>query len=79
MGNMGTSKDEATVENVAEGLRVELIEELRERARKAEDRAERYEGELSDLRKRHDELLSRLLPPAPQPGLFARWFGGKGV
>ncbi|CAA7623746.1 conserved hypothetical protein [Candidatus Terasakiella magnetica] len=54
----------------------ELMEELRDRARNAEERAKRYEDELSDLRKRNDELTARLLPPPLKTGLFARWFGG---
>lgn len=68
---------------MAEPIRAELIEELRERARKAEereraerDRAERYERELAELRQRHDDLTTRLLPsPEAKPGLFRRWFG----
>ncbi|MBR9970849.1 hypothetical protein [Magnetospirillum sulfuroxidans] len=57
---------------------------MRERVRKAEtreqaehDRAERYERELADLRQRHDDLTTRLLPaPNGKPGLFRRLFGG---
>lgn len=67
---------------MAEPIRAELIEELRERARKAEereraerDRAERYERELADLRQRHDDLTTRLLPPPNKPGLLGRLFG----
>ena len=68
---------------MAEPIRAELIEELRERARKAEereraerDRAERYERELADLRQRHDDLTTRLLPPPNgKPGLFRRILG----
>lgn len=39
-------------EAMAEPIRAELIEELRERARKAEER------ELADLRQRHDDLTT---------------------
>ncbi|MBF0417961.1 MAG: hypothetical protein HQL86_06915 [Magnetococcales bacterium] len=68
---------------VTDSLRDQLIEELRERARKAEsreqaerDRADRYERELADLHQRHDDLTIRLLPsPEAKPGLFRRWFG----
>lgn len=59
------------------------MEELRERARRAEERerhergrAERYETELAELRKKHEELTTRLLAPAPKPGLLRRLFGG---
>jgi hypothetical protein len=65
-------------------LRDDLIAELRERAQRAEsreqaerDRADRYERDLAELRQRHDDLTTRLLPPPNgKPGFFQRVFGG---
>jgi hypothetical protein len=48
----------------------------RERGRKLEERAERYETELGDLRGRYDEVVTRLLQPpeTARPGFWARLF-----
>jgi hypothetical protein len=79
-----TRIDATPAEDAAEPIRAELIEELRERARKAEereraerDRAERYERELAELRRANADLVTRLLPPAPDlhRGFFRRMFG----
>lgn len=68
----------------AEPIRTELLEELRERLKQAEERerhererAERYESQLADLRQRHDDLTERLLLPGKGTrGWFGRLFNG---
>ena len=63
------------------GERAELVEELRERAHRAEERADRYERERDELRVKYEEILTRLLPPpapvpaAKRPGWFGRLLG----
>jgi hypothetical protein len=59
--------------------RAELLEELRERAKRAEtlaeqerERANRYENERDAIRSQYDELRNSLLPP---PAKRAGWFG----
>jgi len=62
--------------------RAELLEELRERAKRAEtqaeqerQRADRYEQERDAIRSQYDELRNSLLPPpAKRAGLFGRMF-----
>lgn len=55
---------------------------LEERAKRAEDQADRYEIERDELRGKYEEVLTRLLPPpappAPEtrPGWLRRVFGG---
>lgn len=88
-------KDEAAEETkqVAEGLdSTEVIVMLREqiatterREREALERAERYEKELTDARKRIDELTngvfsamqSRIIDIEKRPNWFSRLFAGK--
>jgi hypothetical protein len=69
-----------------DGTTAQLVELLkadleRERARADKEsaradqeraRAERYESDLSEARRRNDELTQRLLPPPRAPGLLAR-------
>ena len=54
-----------------------LIDRLEADLLSERERAERYERELAELRKRHDDLVTRYLPPATsgKPGIFGRLFG----
>ena len=63
--------------------RAELLEELRERAKRAETQAEqeraranRYEQERDDIRSQYDDLRNSLLPPPKKrAGWVGRMFG----
>jgi len=50
------------------------LERERVRADQERERANRYETELSEARRRNDELTQRLLPAPHSSGLFARLF-----
>ncbi len=72
----GTREGAQTPGDVTGGAgQAELIEELRERAKRAEKQAEeegrraaRYEQERDELRVKYEEILTRLLPaPIPEP------------
>jgi len=73
----------AEAETDASG-KAELLEELRERAKRAEtqaeqerERANRYENERDAIRSQYDELRNSLLPaPAKRAGWFGRMFRG---
>jgi len=55
------------------------VRELRVRAQKAEERADRYEQERDEIRKRYDDVVATLLPlptSKKRPGWFGRMFGG---
>jgi hypothetical protein len=53
------------------------VRKAEERERAERDRAERYERELAELRRANADLVTRLLPPAPDShrGFFRRMFG----